>query len=256
MTYRDYISNPMGKSNAVLNSIARESIRSDYKKRYDSIMLREKGHITYNLYRDEKKNIFVAYLRIPSETIEKFYYDVVLKFNAHQDIENAGRNLELYDIHFFSNDPAFTYTYAYVFYHNDLFIKELKDKMSEKAIKEKAHLKNPGQNVGYVKTLYFAYLFMKEKNLFSRDIFDMQTAQLNFDDLKRNISNADDKIDSRQREGEKKKTRKKIQNKQNERRLELIAKHAVATKPRTITKVSSVPKVKTVKTVKVNKKKR
>ena len=37
--------------------------------------------------------------------------------------------------------------------------------MSEKAIKEKAHLKNPGQNVGYVKTLYFAYLFMKEKNL-------------------------------------------------------------------------------------------
>ena len=42
---------------------------------------------------DIENNKFYAYLKIPSEVVEKFYYDVVIEFSATSDIEDAGRNL-------------------------------------------------------------------------------------------------------------------------------------------------------------------
>ena len=47
-----------------------------------------------------------------------------------------------------------------------MFIKELKDVMSKEAIKKVAQEKNPSNQVGYVKSLYFAYLIFKKENIF------------------------------------------------------------------------------------------
>lgn len=209
MTFEQYIANPLGKNNAVMSGIVRESIRTDYTRRFNNILLRENGKINYFLYKDSKKNCYYALIKIPSEVIKNFYYDVVIKFFADEKISENGRNLEKYYVQFFSNDPAFVFTYANTFLNNDLFIKELAPKMSKEAIKRKAKEKNPQDLVGYVKSIYFAYLFMKQRGLFKVVHFDSAEPFI-INNILFQIENADDKIRKRQEEEEKRDKRKKI----------------------------------------------
>jgi hypothetical protein len=209
MTFNDYILNPIGKHNAVLNSTAREAMRSSYIKKFDAIMLREHGAINYRLYKNDKKNRFIAHISIPSETVDKFYYDTVIEFYTDKNVEESGTNLFKYNVRFFSNDPSFVYTYAYVFAHNDLFIKELKDKMGSKALKTTPKETNPTQNVGYVKTIYFAYLFMQSKGLNDVNTFKAMANNIDFNFIRANIMNADLKIQNRQDAGEKQSKKEK-----------------------------------------------
>lgn len=209
MTLEEYILNPMGKSNAVLNAAARESIRQMYKIKFDNILLRENGRIEYQLYEDSKKNTYWIYAKIPSESVANFYYDVVFKFYANQDIKDAGKNLFKYNIQFYSNDPAFVYTYAYVFAHKKLFINELIPKMSKTALKTAAKQKNPTKDIGYVKIIYFAYLLMVNRKLNLINKFKSEAKPFDFVYLFSQIMDADQKIAERQDAGNKISKKKK-----------------------------------------------
>lgn len=211
MTIEQYIANPMGKNNAVMSALTRETLRKTYMKKFDNLLLRENGVIEYHLYKDEKNNTYWAHIKVPSETVKKFYYDVVLKFSATEKVEEAGNNLFKYNVRFYSNDPAFVYTYAYVFRKNDLFIKELSSKMSKEALKKEAKEKNPTGDVGYVKTIYFAYLVMQNRGLNKKIKFDAEAKPLDPKILLNNIEDADSKIFRRQEEGSKVSKRKKIE---------------------------------------------
>lgn len=178
MTLEQYILNPMGKNNAVLSASAREIMRKTYSKKFDNILLREHGKIEYYLYKHSKNNTYYVYMKIPSEVVKDFYYDVVMKFSANEDVESGGTNLFKYNVQFYSNDPSFVYTYAHVFYKNNLFIKELAPKMSKEALKKEAKEKNPGNNVGYVKALYFAYLVMENRKLYKKSRFEAEAKEL------------------------------------------------------------------------------
>ena len=81
MTFRQYIQNPMGIANAVISN--REMYRQLYTGKLDKIMVREMGHIDYKLYVGKKK--YYIHFKIPSEIIEKFYYDVVIEFDEPKD---------------------------------------------------------------------------------------------------------------------------------------------------------------------------
>lgn len=205
ITLEQYILNPMGKNNAVLNATARESIRQNYVKKFGNVMLRENGKINYFLFKDEKRNTYWAYIKIPSETVRNFYYDVVLEFFTNQS--GGGDNLFDYNVRFFSNDPAFVYTYAHVFLKNDLFIKELSNKMSKQAIRKAPNEKNPTGNVGYVKSLYFAYLFMRNMGLNKKIKFEGESKKLDLNYLISQIMDADEKIRLRQEKEPEKKER-------------------------------------------------
>lgn len=209
MTLSEYIINPMGKNNAVLNSITREALRNHYKKKFDSLLVRENAYIQYYLFKDSKKNIYWAYIKVPSEEIKKFYYDVVFKFipDSSTGISNDIFN---YPVKFYSNDPAFVYTYAHVFAKNDLFITELSKKMAKKALKEEAKEKNPQNNIGYVKTIYFAYLLLKERGLNSVHKFNSESKPLDISFLIQNIEEADEKIFKRQEAGKHVSHKKKL----------------------------------------------
>lgn len=210
MTLEEYISNPMGKNNASFTPFMREAMKNNYKAKFDNILLREGGSIGYYLYRDSKNNIYYAHVKVPSEVIEKFYYDVVFRFSATSDMDTAsGTNLEKYNIQFFSNDPAFVFTHAHTFMENGLFINELAFRMSKEAIKKKATEKNPNDSVGYVKSLYFAYLFLKERGLL-RAIRYKSAEPYNQMLMGSRIMMADLKIELRQREESKRDKRKKI----------------------------------------------
>lgn len=162
MTFDEYIQNPMGEKNAVISN--RTMYRNYYQEKLDKVMVREQGKIDYKAYTAGKR--YIMYIKIPSEVVPNFYYDVLIEFTPPKS-QIVGFKLDKYDVKFYSNDPSFVYTFAHAFKRNGMFFTEYEDKMSERALKEKADEKNPKDLVGYVKSLYFAYLIMRKRGLFS-----------------------------------------------------------------------------------------
>lgn len=249
MTLEEYINNPMGSS-VVANQ--REMYKAYYTKKYDALMVRENGKIEYKLYKSKKEDTYVVYLKIPSEAVADFYYDVVIEFKS----KNASKlsNLEKYDIRVFSNDPSFVFTFAYAFNKDKMFITELSSKMSKKALTDKAKEKNPQALIGYVKSLYFAYLYMKKVGLVSKLRY-AGAEELNYNKLSKEIIHVDEKISLREEEQEKKKRKKKNETHKNTVTKSLLnnpfVKTANVIKTNTISNVNKiVSKTKSVKKIK------
>jgi hypothetical protein len=197
MTLQDYINNPAGSKASVISN--RKMYEDLYRDKWGKIMTRENGHIDYKLYMD-KKNRCIAHLRIPSEAIDKFYYDVVFLFED----TTAPTSLKNCTTRFFSNDPSFNYTFAYAFNKKDMCIKELKDNMSSTALKKAPKEKNPDNTIGYVKTFYFAYIYMSEKGLFNKLRFKSEAEKIDWKVFSKLIEKTDDKIEARQQASVKK----------------------------------------------------
>lgn len=209
MTMEQYITNPM--QSGVFTATMRESMRNSYVNKFNAILLREHGVFNYFLYKDEENNKFYAYFKIPSETVERFYYDTVIEFSADENIKEAGQNLFKYNVRFFSNDPSFVYTYAYVFKQKGLLIPELESRMSQRALKEAANKTNPYNQVGYVKSIYFVYLFMKLRSFNDLSKFKAQASVLNISNLSSNVMDADKKLGERENAGQRVQRKKKIE---------------------------------------------
>lgn len=203
MTFHQYTQNPMGASNSVMTN--REMYRNMYIMKLDTIMVREMGKIEYHLYKNEKKNIYYAHIKVPSEVVEKFYYDVVIQFYPSKDMKPS-KDLTKYNVRFYSNDPAFVFTFAHAFIKNEIFINEYADKMSKDAVKKTARQKNPMNTVGYVKSLYFAYLIMQRFGLFNKILY---TDKYDEKYVKSTIMSADQKISLRMEAGQELSTKKK-----------------------------------------------
>lgn len=196
MTFDEYIQNPMGKKNQVFSQ--RGMFRDLYQSKLDKILVREMGKIEYKLYTDSKNDKYYIHMKVPSEVIQKFYYDVVIEFSSEDEpIAKGIQSLNTYKVRFFSNDPSFVFTFCHAFIKNDMFIKELSPRMSNEALKKVAVERNPNEEVGYVKSIFFAYLIMKQRGLFNKILFQgVQSFNLPF--MLNNIMHADKKIALRQ----------------------------------------------------------
>ncbi len=246
MTLEDYIVNPLGKNNAVMSKALRETLKKQYDMKFHNLLLRENGKIDYTIYKISKQNIYYYHIKVPSETVPDFYYDVVFKFYADENIKENARNLEKYYVKFYSNDPAFVYTYAYVFRKNGMFIDELAGKMSKQAMKDKPKEKNPDQLRGYVKTIYFAYIFMKERGLLTKVRADAGI-EFNGPTLLLSVQDADSKISERQIKGAKISKRKKIMvDKTTLRNIKRIT-NSNTVQDRLVTTTSTIPKISSIK---------
>ena len=200
MSFEQYIANPMGKRNAVFSQ--RNMFKQLYTEKFDKIFLREAGKINYTLYVDVKKDRYVAHIKVPSETVKDFYYDAVILFYSNDAAIKSSPSLHGYFVKFFSNDPAFVFTYLKVFLDNDLFLEDLKPKASKLALTQDPKIKNPYKVPGYSKILYFAYLFMKSKNLFAKHMYTSYGVPYTSKKLLENVEHADKKISDRQELGE------------------------------------------------------
>jgi hypothetical protein len=140
-------------------------------------------------------------MKVPSEVVEKFYYDVVIQFYPIDITNNTELHIKRYGVKFFSNDPSFVFTYAYVFKNNDMFIEELAPKMSKLALKEKPDQRNPYQIPSYVKSIYFCFLYMQTKSLFNKTHWKNYSSNLVWRNILHDIENADKKIKDRQEKG-------------------------------------------------------
>lgn len=247
LTFDQYIINPMGKSNAVFSQ--REMAKTMYTEKFDRVNLRENGNFYYQLFFDKGNDEFFCYIKIPSEAMEGFYYDVAIKFSTKDNGLRTSATLELYDVQFFSNDPAFVYTYANVFNKLGLFIPELKSKGSKKAFKNDPVERNQYQIPGYVKSLYFAYLYMKSHLLFVKNTYRAAGTPYSGAKLKALIMDTEKKLEERQ-QLEKDKALAKRKEKETKRKAEKQA----ADTAKHIKFVEDIPETKRVLGVKTAKK--
>lgn len=221
----------MGVRNSVISN--REMYREMYTKKWGEIKLRENGNIKYITMKS--KSDYYVYIKIPSEVVPKFYYDIVVRFYPPKDRKavEMERTVENYNVQFYSNDPSFVFTFAHAFKRNGLIFEDMNPRMSKLALKQNADVKNPTNQIGYVKSLYFAYLEIKSKGLFQK-ISYMASIPYDKNYLLSVIEDADIKIDKRREEGEnlgKKKKRKSANdNKNKEENKTPTSPHAIIPK--------------------------
>lgn len=191
MTFDEWISNPQGKGSAVMSN--KVMYQNMYTNQWDAIRLRENGLIVYHLYKD--KEDYYAHFKIPSGINENFYYDAVIRFYPPSGDKSCTmeKTLRNYLFQCYSNDPSFVYTFAYAYKSHKLLVKDLYDKMSPLALKEPAKIKNPKNEVGYVKSIYFTYIEMKHLELFNKVRWESAT-KYNKSVWNNTIEHADDKI--------------------------------------------------------------
>ena len=252
MSFNDYINNPGGKGSAVITN--RSMYKDMYQQKFDALLVREQGNIDYTVYyKNDSSDSYYIHMKIPSEAVSGFYYDVVVRLYTTIGSKKSSTDLRTYAVQFYSNDSTFVYTYAYVFSKNNLFIKDLAPKMSRKALTEKPKVRNPNCTMGYVKSLYFAYLTMEKYNLFQRSVLDSEAKTYSKYNLLHDVEHADKKMEERQGPKKTKPETKKIKKQPEKPRNTDVAtpasKKSAITK--TVTTSRKTKKVANTKTTKV-----
>ena len=199
VTFAQYIDNPGIIKGSATNSMIR-LVKQDYRRRFDAVFIRESSLLVTNLYKEKAKSVYYVYIKMPSEKTPNLYYDVIIEFRASAPQKILGMGIDKYHVRFFSNDPAFLFTYAYAFNKADLIIKWLKPKLSKQALTQKPIVRNPNATTGYVKSLYFAYYYLQIKHLFDLDSIAWKSAKdLDKNSLIHQIPDFDVKLDDTRR---------------------------------------------------------
>ena len=166
ITFDNWIKNPTGARPMMVQQ--REMAKQIYTDKYNKMMLASAGAMNYTLWKSQKGDRFIIFFTIPSESTQKIFYDVAVEFYTRDTIETQKNILNGYYVRFFSNDPNFTFTFAYVYNKQGLIIQDLKKKLSAQSITDKPKVTNPNKVVGWVKVFYFAYLYMVDHGLFNK----------------------------------------------------------------------------------------
>jgi hypothetical protein len=153
ISIRQYIDNPY-RGSAFLAS--RKAIKSGLNLTFIKLL---------NTYRTQFFAVPYIYIngdilfhiRVPSEDFRsnKLYYDVLFKIENDPTQRYSMRNVRM-----FSNSPSFIFTYAYVYYHDDLVIDEFASKLPMQALTQPPVIRNPVESLGYEKTTYIAARYL------------------------------------------------------------------------------------------------
>ncbi len=161
ITLKSYLSNPTGKGSA---SVARRDIiKRDLEKRYYVLYKSAKDKFKLKVYLDSQGNYY-HHFKIPSEYYHSkgLSYDVVIKFNIPNNGGKLDYTLSRYQLSLFSNSPNFLFTYAYVYNQDGNLIPFLNRKIGQKALTERPRQRNPNEDHGFEKSVYFAILYIRD----------------------------------------------------------------------------------------------
>jgi hypothetical protein len=198
MTFDEWINNPAGGKSAVMTN--RQMYRDLYTAKFNKLMLREGNNFTYTCYKNKDGSLFVIHLKVPSEVVPKFYYDVVVEFTTKNPAYIPAMDLKKYDVRFYSNSPDFVYTHCHAYVTSGLFFADLKKRMNKLSLTKKAVERNPNDEVGYVKSIFFAYLIITSRKLFDKSRYTVPYSEKS---LEANVRYADDVVAERQEQGAK-----------------------------------------------------
>ena len=192
ITFNRYMDNP-STSTSVYTT--RSMYKNMYQQKFDALMVRTNGQILYKLYNcADAHDTHYVHIKIPSEQLPNLFYDVVVKLYTDKNELKDNATFREHYVKFFSNDHAFVYTFAHAFNKHGLFITELKDKMSKRALTDKAEIHNPKDDIWYVKSLVFAYYVMHRNNLFARSIFKQIGRNFVIAEFLKNIASVEQKF--------------------------------------------------------------
>lgn len=159
LTFKDYINNPNGTGDKSLNI---RVIKDSYAHKYIN-MLEKHGDPKYAIAKTEDG--FYIYIKMPSESIEKLFYDIVIQVYKNPDgSTDKDSTIKNYGVRFFSNAASFVYTYAYTYNDNGLFITDLENKFEDKTpLNTAPSTTNRSGIIGFDKFLFMASKFVEQE---------------------------------------------------------------------------------------------
>lgn len=190
LTLSEFLQNPSGKGSGMVAS--RELIVKSLTEKYYKLLKKSDGKLPHTIYKAGENYIF--HFKIPSETYDKLYYDTVLEFSPVDDQSKKDTKIINYQIHFFSNSPAFVFTYAYVVYHSNMMVDRLMEKFANEAINHAPTVRNPVEVLGFEKSCYWAAMFIKENDLNTKSIMDERLSSWNEGSFIKSIASDHDKL--------------------------------------------------------------
>lgn len=214
LTFEEYIKNPSGKGSSINTS--RDTTAQFYQTKYDAIVARD-GLVKYEVYRTAS-DVYYIHFHIPSNSTKGFTYDTVVEFTPNAEDPTASKgNLKSYLVRFYSNDPNFNFTHAHAYHTHGLIIPEFEKKLSLTVKTSKASTRNPDNAVGYVQSIYFAYLTMQKDDLFDKGILDRKATAGGANRFAKNVPTYKDKdreknkfIEDQKRKSEPKNSREEL----------------------------------------------
>lgn len=174
ITLPQYIANPQG--GRVMSNT--QVYRKFYQDKLDPLLLRENNEIPIQLFKDSNSK-FVVYIKVPSESAKNFFYDVVLEFESNESKVINSATIRDYNVRFFSNEPGFIFNFCYSFIQNGLFFDDMESKVGKLAKSQAAIVTNKNNQVGYCKSIYFAYLIMEQRGLWNKELFQAKYSKAN-----------------------------------------------------------------------------
>lgn len=109
------------------------------------------------------ENTYMIHVKIPSESKEGSFYDVVIQFLPSTKEVEKDKTLDRYFVQFFSNSPSFVYKYAVLYKNKGYMIDALQEKMDPNYKDALPTKTNAGMKLSYDKSLFFAGMFLIEK---------------------------------------------------------------------------------------------
>lgn len=189
LTLKQYLDNPLGKGSGTI-----AGDQSATKKSYLDQMLSLKDQITLKWYNVQKKTL-VCHIKMPSSTTKNstmhIFYDIIFEF----DIENIGNRVLINDLPLtvYSNCPSFVFTYANVFWNQNLICKWCKSKYSKVVYTHEPTERNTNKMIGYEKSLYICGLFlMQDQKNALNNIYQQAIVINNYNSILENIQHSDD----------------------------------------------------------------
>lgn len=230
MTLQELISNPTGKRSAYMAS--RKMIKDGLAAKYDYLIFKHKK-FSYKIYKQGEDYIF--HYKIPSETYDNFYYDVIIQFYPDpEDYDNCinDKTTNKYLVKVFSNSPAFMFTYTYVVFHNNMLVDGMNKFCSKTALTSPPTIKNPVETYGYEKTVYMACLDIINKKLYKKFDIDKMLYKMKNDTFDNTIESQEFKLAQYNKQKDNKKKEKRKQQRNIVQVLDVLTKNKNVAKAR------------------------
>jgi hypothetical protein len=192
---KEFIYNPSGKYSSYLAN--RKIIVENLQSKFLQLLKDNNGKFPLKIYITGNNN-YIFHIKIPSErkNLKKpLFYDTIFEFYLPtEENEKVYSSLLAYNIRFWSNSPAFTFTYMYTANKYGLIPAWIINKSSNDALKKAPTVKNPVEIIGYEKSLNFAGQYIIEKGYEKISNIKSSLKKFNLKEILSEIKSSDEKL--------------------------------------------------------------
>ena len=151
-TLNEFLTNPFG--------LGADPKNFEYNQKYQTLVAKKAIYCENVVDMDD--GTYMVHIKIPSESQDKIFYDVVLQFFTDNEELTKSNSYSQYFIQFYSNCPSFMYQYAALYRVHGYLIEALYEKMDPEYAHTLPDKANPKYKMGYDKSIYYACKFIQD----------------------------------------------------------------------------------------------